>query len=296
VKLSVRWRWLPDRVPDEALPPFRRRALRAWPDASAASFFVDREVFLDATLERIERIERDQARVSGSSASERTSLTARFVAAAARAIHEVPELNRIRVRGSYAQREHVNVQVMLHIPTATAGDDLGRCLVREAERKSPQEIQRELSARRDVLLTTPPPPATWQERLPAFAFRWVAEARLMLGVDLGLRAQGFSIERDDVPSLSISNVGSIGIDRAAATLVPWSRSAVAGYLGAVQRAPRPGPSGELLPRWFMDFTLVIDHRIADGIHAGRFFAALQRTLDRDAAEDATGPEPLARQR
>src|SRR4051812_47551583 len=31
---------LPDRVPDEAVLPFRRRALRAWPDASAASFFV----------------------------------------------------------------------------------------------------------------------------------------------------------------------------------------------------------------------------------------------------------------
>lgn len=278
-------RWLPDRVPDEALPPFRRRALRAWPDASAASFFVDREVLLDATLERIER---DQARVNGTSASERASLTARFAAAAARAIHEVPELNRIRVRGSYAQREHVNVQIMLHVPTRAAGDDVGRCLVREAERKRPEDIQRELSARRDVLLTTPPPPANWQERLPAFAFRWVAEARLMLGVDLGLRARGFSIQRDDVPSLSISNVGSIGIDRAAATLVPWSRSAVACYLGAVQRAPRPGPSGELLPRRFMRFTLVIDHRIADGIHAGRFFTALQRTLDGLAAEDATG--------
>jgi pyruvate/2-oxoglutarate dehydrogenase complex dihydrolipoamide acyltransferase (E2) component len=277
VKLPARW--LPDRVPEEALTPFRRRALRAWPDASAASFFVDREVFLDATLERIER---DRAR------GERTSLTARFAAAAARAIHEVPELNRIRVRGSYAQREHVNVQIMLHVPTATAGDDLGRCLVREAERKSPQDIQRELDARRDVLLTTPPPPATWQERLPAVAFRWVAQARLTLGVDLGLRARGFSIQRDDVPSLSISNVGSIGIDRAAATLVPWSRSAVACYLGAVQRAPRPGPSGELLPRRFMGFTLVIDHRIADGIHAGRFFTALQRTLDGFAAEDATG--------
>jgi chloramphenicol O-acetyltransferase len=38
----------------------------------------------------------------------------------------------------------------------------------------------------------------------------------------------------------------------------------------------------------MRFTLVIDHRIADGIHAGRFFAALQRTLDEGAAEDAAG--------
>lgn len=79
------------------------------------------------------------------------------------------------------------------------------------------------------------------------------------------------------PALTLSNLGATGIDRFEALLDP-DQTAI---LAAGRVAERPGiVEGRVEPVPQLDLTLTLDHRVADGVAAGRFLETVRRLLER----------------
>ena len=86
-------------------------------------------------------------------------------------------------------------------------------------------------------------------------------------------------------AVSLSNLGRVGVDRFTAVIDPDQTAIVAA--GAVVERPGPvaGTVG-LVPQ--LELTLTADHRIVDGLVAGRFLASIREELERG---DRESPAP-----
>ena len=77
-------------------------------------------------------------------------------------------------------------------------------------------------------------------------------------------------------TISITNVGSLGLDGGTPILPPGQASIVA--LGRVQKKPWV-VDGQIVPRDIMTIGGSFDHRLIDGEHAGRFISDVASVLE-----------------
>lgn len=96
-------------------------------------------------------------------------------------------------------------------------------------------------------------------------------------VDLTTRARRGSLRSSELadPTITVTNLGDLGVDEAFAIIFPPQIAIVA--FGRVVR--RPWVVGDRVePRTVVTATLAADHRAVDGRRAGQFLAAIERRL------------------
>jgi pyruvate dehydrogenase E2 component (dihydrolipoamide acetyltransferase) len=91
-------------------------------------------------------------------------------------------------------------------------------------------------------------------------------------------------------TFTVSNLGMYGLDNFTAVINPPEAGVLA--VGAVRQVPAVS-AGQLVPRWQMEVTLSVDHRIVDGVIAARFLEEFRQNLETPARLALEAPEGVS---
>lgn len=96
--------------------------------------------------------------------------------------------------------------------------------------------------------------------------------------DLAARAQAGALTEEDISggTVSISNMGMLGIDKFTA-IVPPNQSAILA-VGMIDNVPVV-KDGQIVAARIMQVTLSVDHRVLDGAYGAKFLGQLKKTLE-----------------
>lgn len=252
------------------LSPFRKIAIGTWQTAYDPSVYGSLTLRMDQALRYVEEFrEKTGKRVTLS------HMMARAVAAALEAIPDsnaILRWNRIYLR----QRIGVFFQVAMEDPD-TGEIDLSGATIHDPEAKTLADIVDEFSAKvnrvrehKDKELESS---RGMFRRVPYFFLNRLLKLISFFSYTLNLNLRWLGIPKDPFGSIMITNIGSLGLDRAFVPLVPYSRVPILIAMGAVHEAPI-AQDGELTCGKIMHLCATFDHRVLDGVHA----AVMAKTL------------------
>lgn len=197
-------------------------------------------------------------------------------AALGRAICAVPEVRARVVFGRILPFETCDVSFAVDIGE---GADLAPVKVRDADQKSPAEIARELAPGSSSLRSGTAPgharSSSVIRHLPWWTHRPVLAGVSLLvgGLGIGVLGQpGFPLG-----AAFVTNVGTLGLDEAFATPVPFARVPLYLAVGAVREAALV-VDGAVAVRPQLVLGATADHRLIDGAHAGRIADVIKALL------------------
>ena len=196
--------------------------------------------------------------------------------AMANVLQEFPEINGMIRLGKIYRREQVDIFFQVNIPGAGSETDkikkanLAGAVVRNADKLSVLELAQDLFERAERLRQS-----TDEEynkavglfkHLPWVLSRYLLNITSYLNYDLNLNLSALGIPKDPFGSVMITNVGNLGIEKAWAPLVPYSRVPLLLTLGSIQdRAWVVENKIEIRP--ILHIGVTFDHRFMDGVHA-----------------------------
>ncbi|MBL6989940.1 MAG: 2-oxo acid dehydrogenase subunit E2 [Bacteriovoracaceae bacterium] len=256
----------------EGVSPFRKVAMGTWSTAKDPSVYGIIEVDVEPTLAAMEQYSKTHS----------TKITLNHVIGKATAycLNRRPELNGM-IRGSKIYlRQSVKLNYLVNIPGDGSKDDkvkkatLSNCSIDFAERKSILEIANEMKEKVERVKTKQDDELA--KNLNAFALMpwWMSKHYLNLasfliyGLNLDLSFLG--IPSDPFGSVMITNIGSLGIDKAWAPIVPYSRVPLLLTVGAISKRPWI-IDDQIVIRKILPICITYDHRFVDGVHAAQMF-------------------------
>jgi pyruvate/2-oxoglutarate dehydrogenase complex dihydrolipoamide acyltransferase (E2) component len=202
------------------------------------------------------------------------STTAFVVASVARAAAAHPDVHAYRDwRGRLVTHRHVDVQVLVEVPTAQGPFGLVH-VVRDADLRGVPEIGAELRAVQADAASTASGRAL--ERLGPAAGRvpgLLAALYLFLGRSVRARLRAGTVQ--------VTAVGMFAGGSGFAIAPPTICSLVV-VVGGLSRRPR-ADGDRVVVRDVLDLTVTIDHNVVDGAPAARFGADLRRRMEEPAA-------------
>lgn len=95
---------------------------------------------------------------------------------------------------------------------------------------------------------------------------------------LNLDLSGFGMPKDAFGGVTVTNVGSLGLDVAYVPLVPYSHVPIFVAPGAVVDEPVV-EGGRVVPGKIMRISATFDHRFIDGMHASTLAKTLRELLE-----------------
>jgi pyruvate dehydrogenase E2 component (dihydrolipoamide acetyltransferase) len=104
-------------------------------------------------------------------------------------------------------------------------------------------------------------------------------AEIRAGVD-ALRAGDSSVRKPCERWVTVSNLGSTGVEEFAAIINPPETAILA--LGRTRRVPVVSDTGDVVAVWRAGLTLSVDHRVVSGLYAARFLDAVAASLEEPA--------------
>lgn len=196
-----------------------------------------------------------------------------------------PEINCILRWGRLYPR--ASVDVFFQVANDGQGKDLSGLVVRGADRKSLEEIALEMSDRIRAIRSQGDPDFKRMKgmmgALPGFLARYVLGAAGFIMYGLNLWSPLLGSPRDPFGSCMITNIGSLGLDRAYAPLVPYSRVPLLIALGNARETP-VARGGRVEVAMVARLCVTLDHRLIDGMHASHMSRTLARIFaDPEAA-------------
>lgn len=215
----------------------------------------------------------DRARVR---TGEPVTITHVVGAAVGRVLRAEPEISARVVFGRI--RPYPTCDVGFAVDIAD-GRDLAPVTVREADRKTPVDIAREVAAGALRLRSGDERHHRRSSRLahltPTFLIRPViAVTGLLVG---GLGVGAFGQPAFPLGGAFISNVGTLGLTEALLAPLPFARVPLYLAVGAVHDAAA-AVDGEVVVRQEVVLTATADHRLIDGVQAGRIATMLRSLL------------------
>jgi pyruvate dehydrogenase E2 component (dihydrolipoamide acetyltransferase) len=200
--------------------------------------------------------------------------------AVAEAIAARPDVNAVVRRGRHIyQRESVDIFFQVAFD---GGEDLSGAKISNVDRKSVEEIARELAERAarvrahaDRELT---PQRELLSRIPAFLRGPAMHAAEFLSYDLGLNLSRLGLPFDAFGSAMVTNVGMFGLPSGFAPLVPFSRAPIVITVGTIEPRPR-AVEGEVKVRPVLPIGATLDHRLLDGFQVGQLTRRFREVLE-----------------
>ena len=254
--------------------PLRRLTLGAHKSPRDPSAYASLEVRMERALAYVEAFR--------SRSGQRLTVTHLVAKAAADALRRYPEANVLLRWNRPWLRKHVSVCVLVVQPEHLGRVDLTTATVHEADTLSLQVFAAELEERvrrvrerRDAVIergkrrSSLVPGLVMNAVLRLLSFVWFT-----LNVDL----RWVGMPKDPFGSVAVSNVGSLGLERAYLAMVPYTR--VAFYLapGAVREVPVL-EGDALVPGKVMSLSCTFDARLIDPELATRVLHHIRAALE-----------------
>lgn len=244
--------------PVQKISSWRKVAIGGWARPGDPTVYAFLDVDAGPALEYIQRC----GEVSG----ERVTLSHFTGRVIAEAFARHPEINCIVRWGRLYARE--DVSIFFQVATDQRGEDLSGIVIREADKKSVSEIAREMNQKVQGVRTNND--ASYARlkflfgSLPGWAVRLVVNWSSFLLYGLNLWSPLLGTPKNSFGSVMITNIGSLGMTRGLAPLVPYSHVPMLFALGAVEDVPAVrGGKIDIVSQITIGVTF--DHRLIDGV-------------------------------
>jgi len=254
---------------------FRKMAIGTWATAYDPTVYGTLSVRMEKALKYIERFRE----VNGVRLTV-THLVARAVAVALR---KVPDANAILRFNKIYLRQNVVISVL--VVQTDQGDgkvDLTAARIDEADKKSLKEMAAEMAAtiekvrqRKDVALEKG---KSTVGMIPFMFMNTFLKLLHFLMYTLNLDLSAFGMPKDAFGGVTITNVGSLGLDIAYVPLVPYTATPIFIAPGAVSDEPVV-EDGKVIPGKVMRINASFDHRFIDGAHAAQLARTVKEMME-----------------
>jgi pyruvate dehydrogenase E2 component (dihydrolipoamide acetyltransferase) len=265
--------------PLDRVSAFRQIAAGMWRHPSDPTIYGSMDVDVTETLAFIDRFRRETGK--------KVTMTHVVGRAVAQAFARNSDLNaKVRFWGKLEQRTSVDLFVSV---STEGGRDLSGVRFDDADRASLGEWVDAVEARSRGIRNREDP--TYERSRSVFRGIpwWMARPALwltdVLSNELNLDLPSLGMPRDPFGTAVVTNVGMFGIDTAFAPFLPIARCPMLLLITEVR--DRPTVVGKaVVPRPTLRLCASFDHRIIDGVAAGRLAAEIRRLVEDPAADEA----------
>ena len=250
---------------------WRKVALGGWAPPADPSVYAFLEVDADPALAYIERC----AKNSG----ERVTLTHFAGRVVAEAFKRHPEINCV-VRGSrlYVRED---VSVFFQVATDAKGEDLSGIVIHRADQKSVAEIAAEMNLKVAAVRSNQDQSYARFKKLfdtlPSWAVRHAINFSSFFMYRLNIWSPLFGTPKNSFGSVMITNIGSLGMSRGLAPLVPYSHVPMVIALGAVEEVAAVR-EGRVVPVRQITLGVTFDHRLIDGVVSAKMANIIKKAF------------------
>lgn len=259
-----------DLVLKKDVSSFRKLAIGAWRTAYDPTVYGTLNVRMEKALAYIEKF-REKHGV-------RLTVTHLVAKAAAEGLRRCPDANAVLRFNKIYLRKSVTLSVL--VVQTDQGDgkvDLTSAKIDNAETKTLLEMAKEMQEtvdrvrqRKDASLEKGKSTVAF---IPFMLMNFFLKTLSFLMYTLNLDLSWAGLPRDAFGSITVTNVGSLGLEVAYVPLVPWTRVPIFVAPGAIRDEPVV-EDGKVVPGKVMSVSASFDHRFIDGAHA----ASLARTV------------------
>jgi len=265
-----------DLMPYEKPSLWRKMSFGNWGDYTDPQVYGRLEVDMSAALA--------WAAEESSKSGEKITPTHLVVRAVALALAKYPEANvMVRWNKPYLRK---NVDVFCQVAIPGERPDLSGATIRNADRKTPSELARELREKATRVRNGTDKELGSSRKsfdlIPALLSRFVFKLMGFLCYTLNLDLSSLGLPKDPFGSAMVTSIGSLGIAEAYPPLVPMSRVPTLVAVGKVEDKPVVR-DGQIVIRPTCVLTATFDHRIMDGFTAGKLARFLTEYLEHPEA-------------
>jgi pyruvate/2-oxoglutarate dehydrogenase complex dihydrolipoamide acyltransferase (E2) component len=258
------------------LASFRKIAIGTWKTTYDPTVYGTLTVRMEKALDYIERFKQVHGK--------RLTVTHLVTKACAEALKRCPDANAILRFNKIYLRQQVTISIL--VVQTDQGDgkvDLTAAKIDDADKKSLLEITDEIQAtvdrvraRKDKALESGKGTVGL---IPFMLMNLFLKVLAFFMYTLNIDLSFLGMPRDAFGGLTVTNVGSLGLDTAYVPLVPYTRVPIFVAPGLVKDEPVV-EDGKVIPGKTMNINASFDHRFIDGHHA----SVMSKTL-REAMED-----------
>jgi len=251
-------------VPKGEVASFRKLAIGSWKTTYDPTVYGSLTLRMDKALEYIEAFRKVTGR--------RLTVTHLVTKAVAECLRRCPDANAILRFNKIYLRKKVTLSVLVVQPDDVTGKvDLTAAKIDHADQKTLVQIADEMEEtirrvrnRQEQSLEKGKSTIQKIPFLLMNVFTWVMHF-LMYTLNLDLSSIG--MPKDAFGAVTITNVGSLGLDTAFVPLVPYTATPMFVAPGAIKDEPVV-EDGKVVPGKVMNLCASFDHRFIDGYHAG----------------------------
>jgi len=191
---------------------------------------------------------------------------------------KIPQFNQFLRRGKLQQRKFVDVFITTLVRTAD-GKDLSGFIIRDVPGKPLPEIGSICNQRVDQLRKGNDPEIESAMRiinkLPSGILRWVLHFQDFIQHSLNCSLNWLGFPRDPFGSVTISNIGALGLEQGYIPLSPYTRCSSIIGIGKVREIPIVR-DGRVIAARCVNISFTFDHRYADGAHGAQVLRRFQK--------------------
>ncbi|MBI3183983.1 MAG: 2-oxo acid dehydrogenase subunit E2 [Myxococcales bacterium] len=254
---------------------FRKMAIGTWRTAYDPSVYGTLTVRMDKALRYIDEFRQKTGK--------RLTVTHLVTKACAEALRRCPDANAILRFNRIYQRKRITISVL--VVQTDEGDgkvDLTAAKIEDADRKSLAEMVDEMEdtiqrvrARKDKALEKGKGTV---RMIPFLLMNLFLKVLSFLMYTLNIDLSFAGMPKDAFGSLTVTNVGSLGLETAYVPLVPYTRTAIYVAPGLVKEVP-VAEEGRVVIGKVMNVNATFDHRFIDGFHASVLSKTLKEMME-----------------
>jgi pyruvate dehydrogenase E2 component (dihydrolipoamide acetyltransferase) len=275
-------------IPKTEVSSFRKIAIGTWRVAYDPTVYGSMTVRMEKALEYIEKF-REAHGV-------RLTVTHLVTKACADALRRCPDANAILRFNKIYLRERVTLSVL--VVQTDQGDgkvDLTAAKIEDADQKSLKDIAAEMQAtidkvrqRKDKQLESG---KSTVAKIPFMFMNVFLKLLGLLMYTFNIDLSFMGMPKDAFGGLTVTNVGSLGLDTAYVPLVPYTHVPIFVAPGAVKDVPVVD-NGKVVPGKVMNINASFDHRFIDGAHAAVLAKTVKDYLENPEANFDALPVPV----
>lgn len=253
-----------DLTPKKEVSSFRKIAIGTWQTAYDPTVYGTMRIRMDKALQYIEKFRETHG--------VRLTVTHLVAKAIAEGLKRCPDANAILRFNKIYLRNQVTLSVL--VVQTDQGDgkvDLTAARIADADKKSLKEMAAEMQDAVDKVRNRKDKALEESKgtihKIPFLLMNTFLKVIGFLMYTLNIDLSFLGMPKDAFGGVTITNVGSLGLDIAYVPLVPYTNTPIFVAPGAVLDVPVV-EDGKVVPGKVMSLNASFDHRFIDGFHAG----------------------------
>lgn len=212
-------------------------------------------------------------------AKRKITMTSIAIAAIAKTLAEdTPEINCFIRRGRIIPRDYIDVSTAVLLK---GGEAMSTVIIKEADTKTVLEIADELKEKAFEARQGDEDDAMDSKhalaKIPWPFRKWIYLLIRFIVYGIGLRIKSIGISERSFGSITLTNVGSIGLTNSFPALMPMAKLPAVIAIGKIEKRPVV-IKDEIVVRTILAGSAAFDHRLVDGIQIARFTKGVIRRI------------------